>query len=153
MRTRPAFRVALLVVALGASAAVAVPTLRQHADEQDLALTRAAAQHVTMPPGATASKTCHGSGLIGCWTVETPVHDVRDDVAAVLRPVVTGPLEVECSSVPVRAKSTTRQADECSVDYRRNGRAAFVFLRPLVDREHFGAKAVGTLVAVHDGSY
>lgn len=150
MPTRPAFVVVLVLTAVGASAAAGVPALRRHADERDLKQTQAAARQLSMPANGSLSSACHGSGLIGCWTVPAPVEAVRDSVAGTWHPQPTTPLEVACHPVPIRSAGATASATECSVGYRQHERAAFALLRPDFDRQ--SGKIIGTLVAIHDGS-
>lgn len=150
MPTRPAFVVVLVLTAVGASAAAGVPALRRHADERDLKQTQAAAHQVTMPGDGSLSSACHGSGLIGCWTVPAPVEAVRDSVVGTWRPLVADPLEVACHSATNAGAGAGASATECSIGYRQHERAAFALLRPDFDRQ--SGKVIGTLVAIHDGS-
>lgn len=140
----------LLVTALGAAAANGVPALEHHVDQGALEQTRAVAHLVTLPTTGMPSSSCHGGGLVGCWTVPAPVHQAQDAVLGDLH-LVAAAVDTDCSRVTSpRLNASSAAVDECSVSYRRHGRSAVVLLRPILDRNT--SQVIGTLVAVHDGS-
>jgi hypothetical protein len=132
-----------------AGTAVVVNARQQSADTQNQTRAAAVAQQLQAPAGAVVSKSCHGDGLVSCWTVPQPVPAVADAMATSLRVPAKATPTRTCDRVRVGTTGAPLESDSCFVRVRYGSRGVFVFLDPLVERDSHGrASVIGSQVSV-----
>jgi hypothetical protein len=143
---RPSFVVALVVVALGAGAALVVPSALARADASRREHAFDEARAVPAPAGTTTATDCHGDGVVACWESDRSVDELVADLLVSTQGLADGPVEQACSPAPVGRASS---AHGCSVALRQGTHGVFVFVYPRVAQDEDGGVVVtGSTVSV-----
>ncbi len=130
-RLRPVLVVALLVAAVGAAVATAVPRVLAHVEESRHEHAIATAARLTAPAGATTATGCADAMdavTVACWQTDASVDDVSAVLRATLEDLPGEPVEKTCTPAPVPRGSADVHAQACFLILRQHGDAHGVFM-------------------------
>ncbi|PPK92127.1 hypothetical protein CLV92_11795 [Kineococcus xinjiangensis] len=151
-RLRPALAACLAVVAVGGVAAVTVPRVQEHVDNQNLQQAVAAARAIPTPAGAADSPICRDDLLVACWEVDKPFQQIATSLADALSDQAGQPVDQECRPEPPAAGQAVESAREgrgqCSLKVSFGDRGVNLVISSLTAANSKVITDVGTLVSV-----